>query len=883
MDSIDQELEAPSSEWDFETMTALTGIIVDHASFDGIHTDGVRDQLIKSFERYSSHLGGTPSPRALPQHERDVFVDIVWIIGQLLIDADADEKAKWEPLVNAAFNTVLIEDLPSSMRRETLLCLKSITQGCVDTSTALKDILCPSASGKRDRRKEYENLTALGKIFLKCGDFDCQKHICELLFRLVKGSLLDVDIAAMTFTHVTSQFKDLFKIKSNTLMFKSLKTLVRHFNAAQGSNASVASFEATSLRFGELKMFDNWVSFGADMLSAHAILDGNDGAEPVDILYSDIRTFTMPKPNIMHVGIRSKPIGLACDDPYDVTDDSWIQIEFQQQTMPAVLEQCFRIGKQNTNVDLYITDSNLLPAKKVSAGILDVDFNLEAEDDDINEDSFQKALSEEKPKPAKVAATKNAAPKKTPAKATKPKTKPKSKSKAQPLVYDDDSSSESDSDEPKTGPTLGAPSMPSKPIKRLPARKAKQDGMNKIAQQTQQLDAVLEDFNLLEEDDRSLPATLPLPTKARRLDFSPSPPQDAPIHEESENDSESEDGDWTAEDIPALMKMIKSKGTNKKQREEYLRVVEKLKCSIAPIGKSVFKTPAASLKAPKTMNKASVSADIVQTTVGVKRSRLGLGDSVADWKSGGGILKKQTTSARPVTFDDINFDDDDDDDDDEGNADRDKDMSPLSDFLNDSNEISPLLSSGKSKSKSKPRVAKPKAAAFSDAIAGDEMASLEQMMKSLADRNRRIARERINSLVNSFKIEAESASRKLIGKIEQDFERYSADASRSAHARHAEAKSIQDRIDALTNEFKSSLRAAYEEFNAIKRAAVADEERLSREFSDLDRASRAHIDRLAQKIAAKRVAVVRDIDAARAGVSSNGGIKSMLLQLARSM
>ena len=889
-------MEAPSSEWDIDTLSALTGIVVDHADITAdIKSDDARASLIESFQRYSDRVARVGNARdALPQRERDIFVDIVWIISQLLLDEDAKGKAKWESLVKSAFNFILIDDLPPSMRRETLLCLKSITQGCVDTSTALKDILCPASSGKRNRRAEFENLTALSTVFLKCGDFDCQKHICELLFRLVKANLLDADVASTVFTHVSSQFKDLFKIKNNALMFKALKRLVRHFNAAQGSNATVSSFEATSLRFGALEMSDDWVNFGTDMLSAHAILDGSDGAEPVDILYSDIRTFSMPSSNVMHIGIRSKPIGLACDDPYDVRDDAWIQVEFQQHNMPAILEQVFRMSKHSTVIDLYITDSNLIPAKKVSTGILDLDIDLEAEDDDVDEETFEKALSEEKPKKAPVAAKKAAA-KKTSAQAkpkAKAKAKPKSKSKAKPLVFDySSSSSESESDEPKTGPVCVAVSMPSKPVKRLPSRKAKQVGMKKL---NEQLDDTIEDFDLVEEEEE-LDTALPekLPVKARRLDFSPSPlppPTQVapPRREESENDSESEDdAEWTFDDIPALLKMIKAKGTNKKQREEYLRVVADLQRSAPrrPPGKSVFKTPAASLKVPKTMNKAAQEGDdsIPTTTIGAKRPRSGLIDSVADWKTGGGILKKQST-APPVTFEDINFDDDDDDDDDDERVNGEDDTwSPLSNFFSESNEISPILSSGKAQAKTKSRSGKPKSSKFSTIIPGDEMASLEQMMKSLAERNRRITRERINSLVNSFKIEAEAASRKLTGKIEQDFERVAAEASRAARDHQAAAKSIQDRVDTLTNEFKSQLRAAYEEFNAIKSAAAADDERFSRELANITRASESSAERFAQKIATKRTSVTRECDAARAGIQHNDGVKSMLLELARSM
>ena len=431
--------------------------------------------------------------------------------------------------------------------------------------------------------------------------------------------------------------------------------------------------------------------------------------------------------------------------------------------------------------------------------------------------------------------------------------------------------------------------MPSKPVKRLPSRKAKQVGMKKL---NEQLDDTIEDFDLVEEEEEELDTALPekLPVKARRLDFSPSPlppPTQVapPRREESENDSESEDdAEWTFDDIPALLKMIKAKGTNKKQREEYLRVVADLQRSAPrrPPGKSVFKTPAASLKVPKTMNKAAQEGDdsIPTTTIGAKRPRSGLIDSVADWKTGGGILKKQST-APPVTFEDINFDDDDDDD--ERVNGTDDTWSPLSNFFNDSNEISPILSSGKAQAKTKSRSGKPKSSKFSTIIPGDEMASLEQMMKSLAERNRRITRERINSLVNSFKIEAEAASRKLTGKIEQDFERFAAEASRAARDHQAAAKSIQDRVDTLTNEFKSQLRAAYEEFNAIKSAAAADDERFSRELANITRASESSAERFAQKIATKRASVTRECDAARAGIQHNDGVKSMLLELARSM
>lgn len=173
-----QELERPRDAWDLNVIGAVTSLIVDCADFDQIDADECREQLITVFERLADRCASMEHDvSSMPKAERDIFVDVVWIMDQLVNSADAKDKAKWERLVNTAVNVAVIEKLPPLMRRELLLCLKSVTQGCVDTSGALKDALYPDLHVKRSRRGDSTTkLHALKGVFLTCGDFSAKTY-----------------------------------------------------------------------------------------------------------------------------------------------------------------------------------------------------------------------------------------------------------------------------------------------------------------------------------------------------------------------------------------------------------------------------------------------------------------------------------------------------------------------------------------------------------------------------------------------------------------------------------------------------------------------------------------------------------------------------------
>jgi hypothetical protein len=231
----------------------------------------------------------------------------------------------------------------------------------------------------------------------------------------------------------------------------------------------------------------------------------------------------------------------------------------------------------------------------------------------------------------------------------------------------------------------------------------------------------------------------------------------------------------------------------------------------------------------------------------------------------------QTMTAPPPTpTTDLNFDDDEDDEDIGGGT-----LTPLSNFLDASDDVSPLISDEKAKKKSKMRRPTP----ADVAAMGEDMVGFQQMMQSLAERNRRIARERIESLVNEFRVESEAASRKFISQAEQDYETFARAAGRQAVERSRESKAIAARVETLTREYKSALRVAYEDFTANKRATVGDTTRITDELAKYAAAAK----RLLEKLDAKRRKVATDVDTAARAAHTNDGVKSMLLELARKM
>lgn len=855
-----QELERPRDAWDLNVIGAVTSLIVDCVDFDQIDADECREQLMTVFERLADRCASMDDDfSSIPKAERDIFVDVVWIMDQLVNSADAKDKAKWERLVNTAVNVALIEKLPPLMRRELLLCLKSVTQGCVDTSAALKDALYPESHVKRSRRGDSTTkLHALKGVFLKCGDFNAQKHITEILYRLVKANLLDQDAASTVFTHVSSQFKDLFSIQNTAQMFKSLKTLVRHFNAAQGSAATVKSFEAKSLTLEGLRVHDNWINFGEEMFTVHVCLE-DPCVEPVDILYSNIRSFNLSENHVAHIGIREKPLGLAADDPFDVKNDEWIQIEFHANNIPGVHEQLFRISKHSEVVQVFMAHAKL-PTKKMSVGLLDVNLLSESE-------SAEPELSPVKPTPV-VEKPKAAA-------KPKPKRAPrKTGGKAAAIRAESDDDTESEEPKPVARTSKAQAS------RQMPKRKAKQDGMQKL---NEQMNAVYEMSELAEEPESSPsssplrfvppPSSTKLQEAARKLRYSPKlMDEDDDESDEENEDADGTDEDWTTEDIPALMKMIKAKGTTKKQRAELQRVVDDLRRTRPPAGKSVFKTPAASIQVPKTGNKAGILKSFDKN-----REKKNVYDSVVDWKKRAEVLQgtKTKTLTTTITTDTLNFDDDDD-----ANTTNRTTDTPLSALLNGSDDVSPLLSGDKPRKKARVSHAPMKSLA---GMGDDDMAGFQDMMQSIVERNRRIAQERIDSLVNEFRLEADAVSRKLSAKIEKDYDGYSRSVHQRATARAQESKSIASKIDILTADYKSALRVAYDEFNSNKRAAVADAARFDEELAALDAALASDVKKTLAKLDAKKRRVEADVAAARRAVHERGGVKSMLLELARNM
>lgn len=856
-----QELERPRDAWDLNVIGAVTSLIVDCADFDQIDADECREQLITVFERLADRCASMEHDvSSMPKAERDIFVDVVWIMDQLVNSADAKDKAKWERLVNTAVNVAVIEKLPPLMRRELLLCLKSVTQGCVDTSGALKDALYPDLHVKRSRRGDSTTkLHALKGVFLTCGDFSAQKHITEILFRLCKANLLDQDAASTVFTHVSSQFKDLFNIQNTAQMFKSLKTLVRHFNAAQGSAATVKSFEAKSLTMEGLRVHDNWINFGEEMFTVHVCLE-DSCVEPVDILYSNIRSFNLSENHVAHIGIREKPLGLAVDDPFDVKNDEWIQIEFHANSIPGVLEQLFRISKHSEVVQVFVANVKL-PTKKMSVGLLDVDLLSESE-------SAEPELSPVEPTP--VAMKRKAGVKPKPKRAPR-----KTGGKAAAIRTESDDDTESEDEEPKPVATSKVQAS-----RRMPKRKAKQDGIKKL---NEQMNAVHEMSELAEEPESSPsssplrfappPSSTKLREAARKLRYSPKPTDEDDDESDEENeDTDGSDEGWTAEDIPALMKMIKAKGTTKTQRAELQRVVDNLRRTRPPAGKSVFKTPAASIQVPKTGNKAGILKSFDKN-----REKKNVYDSVVDWKKRAEVLQetKTKTLTTTITTDTLNFDDDDD-----ANTTRMTDDTPLSALLNGSDDVSPLLSGDKPRKKARVSHTPMKSLA---GMGDDDMAGFQDMMQSIVERNRRIAQERIDSLVNEFRLEADAVSRKLSSKIEKDYDGYSRSIHQRATARAQESKAIASKINNLAADYKSALRVAYDEFNSNKRAAVADAARFDEELAALDAALASDVKKTIAKLDVKKRRVEADITAARRAVHERGGVKSMLLELARNM
>jgi len=848
---VKYELERSFDAWDIDALAALTATIVDFADFDAVDVEGVRETLVDAFERCVERLALMRNDfSSMVKQENDMILDLIWMINQLVKGLDANSKAEWSPMVHHAVEMVLIEKLPTLLRREALLCLKTLAMGCVDTSTALKNILCPkNNAGKRVRRGDSSSkLAALADVFLRCGDFDAQKQIAEILYRLVKAELLDLDLAASIFTHVSSQFKDLLQIQNTKQMFKSLRTLVRHFNTAQGSIASVQSFEAESLSLEGLKIKDKWVNFGSDMMTVHVCLDEEDESvvEPVDILYSNIRAFSMPESNVMHIGIREKPLGLAADDPFSLTNDGWIQIEFQKHSVPALLEQVFRICKRSEIVEVFLeNNSDLMPTKKKSVGILDLDLDSETE-----------SMEASPPKPVKKSSVSNTKAKKQ----LKPKPVIRKRPEAATVLTESDTSTELHV-AATTKSLSRAPGV--KQTRQLPKRKAKQDGLNKL---NEQLNEALED--LVEEDEasESLPDDDEVPPSS--LD------EKAPVV----SSQETAEDNWTVDDIPALMKMIKAKHTSKKQREDLQRVVADLKRRSAAPSKSVFKTPAASIQAPKTnMKMTRAPMKMMDTFLGSKRTGDGFWDSAKDHDKARSENLPASKRTSALNFDDIDKDDYYDDDDEDANM---GDLSPLSNFLNDSN-TSPLLKSD-NKSKSKQQTSKVRAAK-TPAVATDDMASFQQMMHSLAERNRRIARERITALINHFKQETESATRKLINHIERDLEAASAAAARRVAERRAQAIALRDRLSVLNTDYKSSLRALCEDYNALKRAREEDVQQSVAALAEIERLRSSDADALLRRVDAKRRRVATECRSAHKSVHSNDGVKSMLLELARSM
>ena len=296
-------------------------------------------------------------------------------------------------------------------------------------------------------------------------------------------------------------------------------------------------------------MHDNWINFGEEMFTVHVCLD-DSCVEPVDILYSNIRSFNLSENHVAHIGIREKPLGLAVDDPFDVKNDEWIQIEFHANSIPGVLEQLFRISKHSEVVQVFVANVKL-PTKKMSVGLLDVDLLSESE-------SAEPELSPVEPTP--VAMKRKAGLKPKPKRAPR-----KTGGKAAAIRTESDDDTESEDEEPKPVATSKVQAS-----RRMPKRKAKQDGIKKL---NEQMNAVHEMSELAEEPESSPSSSPVCDSRRRRRRRSCGKPrassdilQKPTDEDDDESDEENEDTDgsdegWTAEDIPALMKMIKAKGT----------------------------------------------------------------------------------------------------------------------------------------------------------------------------------------------------------------------------------------------------------------------------------------------------------------------------------
>ena len=197
------------------------------------------------------------------------------------------------------------------------------------------------------------------------------------------------------------------------------------------------------------------------------------------------------------------------DDPFDVKNDEWIQIEFHANSIPGVLEQLFRISKHSEVVQVFVANVKL-PTKKMSVGLLDVDLLSESE-------SAEPELSPVEPTP--VAMKRKAGLKPKPKRAPR-----KTGGKAAAIRTESDDDTESEDEEPKPVATSKVQAS-----RRMPKRKAKQDGIKKL---NEQMNAVHEMSELAEEPESS-PSSSPcdraaavvdeVAEAARKLRYSPKP------------------------------------------------------------------------------------------------------------------------------------------------------------------------------------------------------------------------------------------------------------------------------------------------------------------------------------------------------------------------
>ena len=91
-------------DWSVDVIGAMTNLIVQFSDLDCVDVDRVRDKLIDAFERLVDYAQTAAESdfSSMSKDMRDVYVDIVWIITQLVNGADAKEKADWERFVNTA-------------------------------------------------------------------------------------------------------------------------------------------------------------------------------------------------------------------------------------------------------------------------------------------------------------------------------------------------------------------------------------------------------------------------------------------------------------------------------------------------------------------------------------------------------------------------------------------------------------------------------------------------------------------------------------------------------------------------------------------------------------------------------------------------------------